>query len=145
MITYRNEDEHESIFSVPNFTFEPLFHKLNSTFLVDIFTSLLEERPTFFVMKDISDSALIIQAFVELLKPMEWNYVIVPHAPEQIANIVSTPFACIIGVPLDVWLDHCSQFFSEMSPEAVVFYLDSNEVQTQTPLKPLPYREELEE
>ena len=97
--------------------------------MLDLFTSLIEERPTIIVMKDIKESSLLIQAFLDLLKPMEWSFVIVPHVTEALYNVISAPFACIIGIPESVWDSHCERHMDEISPDAVIFYLDDGEIQ----------------
>jgi len=60
IVTFWNDEEHSSIFSINNFSFEALFKYLNTTILLDIFTAMIEERPIIFVMRDIKECALII-------------------------------------------------------------------------------------
>jgi hypothetical protein len=103
ILSYRSDNEHTNIFSIPNHSFEPIFNHLTAETIVDLFTSMIEERPIFIVMEDIKESALIIQGMLSMLQPLEWSFTIVPHIPPSLSNIVSAPFACIIGISSDIW------------------------------------------
>ncbi len=96
--------------------------------MVDIFMALIEERQIILVMKDISDSAVLIQSFCDLLKPLEWTFSIVPNVTELIYHCIFNPQGCFLGVPEKVWNEHCFHMKHEIYPEAVIFFLDSNEV-----------------
>jgi len=46
---------------------------------------MLEERPIFLVMDEISESSLIIESLVSLLRPLEWGFTIVPIVTPELS------------------------------------------------------------
>jgi len=58
---------HETVFTIPNHSFESLFSRFTSEMMLDIFAGMLEERPIFLVMDEINESSLIIESFIQLI------------------------------------------------------------------------------
>lgn len=81
-------------------------------------------------MENVDDSALIIQALEELIRPFSWPFRVVPKMISKLADLVCSPFPLITGVSSEVWEQHCEDKEDEMNEEAAIFFLETNELRT---------------
>ena len=90
-------------------------------------------------MDDLSESAIIMQALVQLLRPLNWDLTLIPIVPSFMIDLLATPVVCMMGIQSDTWRERAADYDHEISQEAVIFYLEQNFYESCTPMEKLPY------
>jgi hypothetical protein len=90
-------------FRLENYEFKLLFQKVKPKMLLQMFVCLLHERKIVLIHSDSSKNALIIEALISLLYPLQWNFTNISYMIPSMAEYLEAPFPYIIGVPRELW------------------------------------------
>eukprot|EP01097_Dermamoeba_algensis_P000837 TRINITY_DN1303_c0_g1_i3.p1 TRINITY_DN1303_c0_g1~~TRINITY_DN1303_c0_g1_i3.p1 ORF type:complete len:893 (+),score=193.38 TRINITY_DN1303_c0_g1_i3:147-2825(+) len=78
--------------------FDSIVKTLKFGNILHIFSSLLMERRMIFTSLKLSTLSTFIQAFMSLLHPFEWQFVLIPVLPKDLLTFCCAPMPFIIGV-----------------------------------------------
>ncbi|XP_019881889.2 DENN domain-containing protein 2B isoform X2 [Aethina tumida] len=97
-------------------------HKLPSSIILSIFSSLLLERKVVLISSVLSDLSLTVEALQSVLYPFVWPHTVIPVVPECVWTIVESPTPVICGcLSKDVLSEHRIE-------NGIVVDLDKNNV-----------------
>lgn len=86
-----------------NYDFRLLFQKVKPKMLMQMFVSLLHERKIILIHNDSSKNAILIEALISLLYPLQWNFTNISYLIPSMAEYLEAPFPYIVGLPRDLW------------------------------------------
>ena len=103
------------------------YNAVDSTNMILIFASLLNERRILMTSKKLSRLSACIQAANSLIYPMYWQHIFIPVLPNHLLDYLSAPMPFLIGVP--------SETFNQVKRRELgdVVMLDADENSLQTP------------
>jgi hypothetical protein len=111
-----------------NYEFKLLFQKIKPKMLLQIFVSLLHERKIIIIHNDISKNAVIIEALISLLYPLQWNFTNISYLIPSMVEYLEAPFPYIVGVPRDLWKYIYEQRWDALGEEVVAFDIDNHRI-----------------
>jgi hypothetical protein len=88
---------------------------------------MLMERKILLIKDNFGDIALIMEALVELLAPLKWNFIFITYLTPKLIECLDAPFPYLIGVSRKVWEDHCVMREINDTGEVIIFDIDRQE------------------
>jgi hypothetical protein len=109
-------------FFIDSFDFSVLLKAMSPTGLIAVLSAILLERKVILVKTDISDSALLIQGLLRLLRPFEWHFTLITYLTLDMADYLDAPVPFLIGVSQKTWAQ--ISITNEISEEIFVFDIE---------------------
>lgn len=125
--SFRSNPSGSPGFSLENYSFELLIQSLKPDKLTFLITAILMERKILLIKDNFGDIALIMEALVELLAPLKWNFIFITYLTPKLIECLDAPFPYLIGVSRRVWEDHCIMREINDSGDVIVFDMDRQE------------------
>jgi DENN (AEX-3) domain len=85
------------------------------------------ERKIVLIKDEQGDIALIMEALVELLAPMRWNFIFITYLTPGLVECLEAPFPYLIGVSRRVWEDYCVMREINDTGDVIIFDIDRQE------------------
>ena len=143
LITFRNTNATENLFVVENFSYKLLLTRIKPHRILELINAILLERPIFIIDNNMSEMALILKSILSLIKPLWWVNPLVPMIPENLAEIVGSPFGALIGIHSDIWTEWWEEADDIISDDAYILFLDEDDTKWENDLIQIPFYDEL--
>ena len=124
-----------------NYEYRLLFQKVRPHMLMQMFVSLLHERKIILVYNESSNNAVIIEALISLLYPLQWTFTNISYLVPSMTEYLEAPFPYIVGLSRDLWKHVYEHKWDALGDEVVAFDLDTHRVfeKEALPEFPQPY------
>jgi DENN domain-containing protein 1 len=106
--------------------------------LMQMFVSLLHERKIILIHNESSKNAILIEALISLLYPLQWNFTNISYLIPSMVEYLEAPFPYIVGLPRDLWKYIYEQKWDILGDEVVAFDIDNNRTYEKEELPEFP-------
>jgi hypothetical protein len=108
------DSDHGSLMALQNFNEE--------TFAL-IFLSILLENSIVFVSSNLAVLSSTLLIFHSLLKPFKWPHPLIFNVPQNLLNILDSPFPVLVGINQDAQFIYENEL-DQKHPQCIFFLLD---------------------
>lgn len=142
LMRYRNYSEIG--ITLPNFTFQLLFEKIEPVCILHLIKVILLERKLIFIESDCANNAIITESLLQLICPLyfgvtssQWLFVSISYLTSAMADYIDAPVPYVVGVSREIWNSVKSKE-SVLAPEMAVYDMDERKLSTNEPLPAFP-------
>eukprot|EP00826_Nyctotherus_ovalis_P066106 TRINITY_DN9749_c0_g1_i2.p1 TRINITY_DN9749_c0_g1~~TRINITY_DN9749_c0_g1_i2.p1 ORF type:complete len:270 (-),score=71.96 TRINITY_DN9749_c0_g1_i2:380-1189(-) len=142
LMRYRNYNEIG--ITLPNFTFQLLFEKIEPICILQLIKIILLERKLIFIESDCANNAIITESLLQLISPLyfaftasQWLFVSISYLTSAMTDYIDAPVPYIVGISRDIW-NSVKNKESVLAPEIAIYDMDERKLSTNEPLPAFP-------